>query len=96
MEFSIVWQDDKGGEKMSESLQMSVSPICQKEGKKIAYVEFRDCDRLAEGIIPDCTIMSVSGFSQEETRQLEEYMKKNLDKLKKMAAGLNVFEAMKK
>lgn len=81
---------------MDDSLQMTVSPICMKDGKKVAYIEFKGSGKSAEGRIPACKITSNKGFSQDEIRQLEDYMKKNLARLKKMAAGLNVFEAMKK
>ena len=43
----------------AEELKMSVSPICQKEGKRIAYVSFTDGKRTAEGKIPDCIIYSL-------------------------------------
>lgn len=80
---------------MNDSLQMSVSPICVKDGKKIAYVEFADNSRRAEGVIPDCIIVSNKGFFDEEISQLEQYMKNNLADLKRMAAGLNAFSALK-
>ena len=81
---------------MDDSLKMSVSPICVKDGKKIAYVEFSDGNRRAEGIIPDCVITSNKGFFDEEIDQLEQYMKNNLAMLKKMASGINAFSALKK
>lgn len=77
----------------SKELQMSVSPICQKNGKKVAYVAFSDEVRTAEGEIPECRITRNSGFSDEEVRQLEQYMKAELATLKKMAAGINVMQA---
>lgn len=75
---------------------MVVSPICVKDGKKFAYIEFKDEKRKAEGIIPTCEIVSNEGFSEEETAALIYYMKTNLSDLKKMAAGLNAFSAMRK
>lgn len=81
---------------MSDSLQMSVSAICRRDGEKVAYVEFKDDTRLAEGIIPSCKILSSRGFDDSEIKQLELYMKANLDKLKKMSSGVNIFEALKK
>lgn len=77
---------------MSDELKMSVSPICTKDGKKYAFVSFTDEVRTAEGKIPDCTIISNDGFSEDEVQQLEEYMKHELPQLKKMAAGINVME----
>lgn len=83
---------------MSEmgEVQMSVSPICNKDGKKYAFVQFADGKRSAEGKIPDCTIISNQGFSADEVSQLEAYMLQNLGLLKKMAAGIDVIGAMLK
>ena len=75
---------------------MSVSPICVKDGNRYAFVNFTDGKRLAEGKIPDCKIISNKGFSEEEVGKLEEYMQKELPKLKKMAAGINVLGALMK
>lgn len=77
---------------MSDELKMSVSPICVKDGAKYAFVSFTDDIRTAEGKIPDCMITSNDGFDEDEIKQLEEYMKQELPKLKKMAAGINVME----
>lgn len=77
----------------SDELTMSVSPICQKDGKKVAYVSFLDKNRSAEGIIPACMIIKNKGFSDEEVLGLESYMKSQLDTLKKMAASVNAADA---
>ena len=79
-----------------DELTMSVSGICRKDGKKIAYVTFSDARRKAEGIIPDCKITKQNGFSEEEAGQLELYMKMNLADLKRQAAGINPLRAMMK
>lgn len=81
---------------MNDSLEMSVSSICRRDGEKVAYVVFRDEARLAEGIIPSCRILSSSGFDEAEIKLLEQYMKANLAQLKKMSAGINLYEALKK
>ena len=81
---------------MRDSIKMSVSPVVCREGKKYAFVSFEDGERSAEGKIPDCVIISNSGFSKEETLQLELYMKAELKSLKKMAAGTNVMKAFMK
>lgn len=78
---------------MSESMKMSVSQIFRKDGKKYAYVSFDDGERRAEGRIPDCKIVSSDGFDRGETVLLEEYMKKELPALKKMASGVNAMRA---
>lgn len=81
---------------MNDELNMSVSPICVKDGNRYAFVTFSDGKRLAEGKIPDCKIISNKGFSEVEIGQLEEYMRKELPKLKQMAAGINVLDAFMK
>ena len=79
-----------------EELTMSVSGICRKDGKKLAYVTFSDAERKAEGVIPDCKILSQTGFTEEEAGQLELYMKMNLAELKKQAAAISPLRAMMK
>ena len=75
---------------------MQVSPICNRDGEKYAYVTFSDDKRHAEGEIPKCVIISNDGFSKDEIYELEDYMEKNLDMLKKMAASVNPIKAMMK
>lgn len=81
---------------MNDELNMSVSPICVKDGKRYAFVTFSGKGRSAEGKIPDCKIISNKGFSEDEIAKLEEYMQKELPKLKQMAAGINVLNAFMK
>lgn len=81
---------------MSHEMNLSVSPICEKAGRKCAYVSFTDGERIADGIIPDCKIISSKGFSAEEVIQLEDYMQNELAKLKRMAAGIRLFDVLTK
>ncbi|MCR5784522.1 MAG: hypothetical protein K6G40_02630 [Eubacterium sp.] len=74
-------------------LNMQVSPICEKDGRKIAYVTFSDSTRNAEGMIPMCTITENKGFTDEEVAQLESYMQANLSTLKTMAKNVNIASA---
>lgn len=75
-------------------MNMLVSGVSSKEGKRIAYVLFEDGERSAEAVIPDCRIVSSKGFSKEELDQLAEYLEANLQTLKKQAAGINPLRAM--
>lgn len=83
-----------------DTLNLSISPICHTDdGKKYAYVSFSDTgdkSRFAEGKIPSCKIEKYEGFSEDEVKMLELYLKNNLAMLKKTAAGLNVFDAFRK
>ncbi len=80
----------------TDEINMQVSPICYKDGEKKAYVTFSDRSRNAEGEIPKCVILSNDGFSKEEIMQLEDYMEKNLEMLKSMAASVNPLKALMK
>ena len=88
--------EKKNKETKPSELQMQVSPICVKENKKMAYVTFNDGNKSAEGEIPKCVIISNNGFSKDEIYQLEDYMEKNLEMLKSMAASVNPLKAMMK
>ena len=77
---------------MGDELNMSVSPICTKNGKKYAFVSFTDGTRSAEGKIPDCKITANTGFDEDEVRRLEAYMNRELPQLKKMAAGIDIMK----
>ncbi len=76
-----------------DEMRMSVSAVCAKDGEKYAFVSFSDGNRMAEGKIPDCKIISNKGFSNEEVDMLELYMKSELRQLKKMAAGVRLIDA---
>lgn len=78
---------------MERELKMTVSPICSKDGEKYAFVLFAEGDKQAEGKIPDCVILSSQGFSDDEVQKLESYMKRELRKLKEMAAGIHVLDS---
>ncbi|MBQ7924769.1 MAG: hypothetical protein IJ335_00560 [Lachnospiraceae bacterium] len=81
---------------MEKSMNMTVSPVCSKDGKQYAFVSFTDGPRTAEGRIPECKILSAKGFTPEEIEQLENYMKRELTRLKKMAAGIRILDAFMK
>lgn len=81
---------------MGNEVNMSVSSICVKDGKKYAFVSFTDGQKIADGKIPDCKIVSNKGFSQSEVKQLEDYMQRELPQLKKMAAGVRMIDAFMK
>lgn len=77
-----------------DEVNMSVSPICMKNGAKVAYVRFAQGDKWAEGVIPRCDIIKSQGYTESECEALENYMKRELKELKKMAAGINVLDAI--
>jgi len=81
---------------MGNEMNLSVSPVCMKDGKKCAYVSFSDGERCADGRIPDCKIISSNGFTEEEVKQLEDYMQRELATLKRMAAEIRLIDAFLK
>ncbi len=84
-------------------MRLTVSPVCKKGGETYAFVTFTEGNRyaqqgvrVAEGKIPDCKIISNKGFDEGEVGMLEMYMKQNLLQLKKMAAGIRLFDVITK
>lgn len=75
-------------------LTMTVSPVCTKNGEKVAFVSFSDSHRKAEWSIPDCRLVMQEGFDRSEIEQLEKYLRGNMGELKKKAASLNVVNAI--
>ena len=92
--FSLQKKPEKTTEATNESVNISVSGVFEKDGRKMAYVSFSDGKRSAEGTIPDCAITTNKGFSPDEIMQLEDYMKRELASLKRMASGINVVKAL--
>lgn len=78
---------------MKDTINMSVSQVFSKNGERYAFVSFTDGEKNAEGKIPDCKIISSNGFGKEEVKQLEDYMERELARLKRMAAGINAMRA---
>ena len=67
---------------MNGKMNMSISQIFQKEGRKSA-----------EGKIPDCTIISNDGFSEKEVKALELYLKMQQESILKTAKEVNIMKA---
>ncbi len=81
---------------MGNELKMTVSGIVPKDGRPNIYVVFEEGTRKAEGSVPDCIIMSHNGFSDEEVRMLERYMKEQQDAIRALAKDINPIKAMMK
>ncbi len=85
----VIIQDENRHEKMN----ISVSGVCERNGKKAAYVMVEDNGRTMEAVIPDCEIISNQGFSEAEKDQFRDYLKQELPTLQKAASGINVMDA---
>ncbi len=74
-------------------VNLDISGVVEKDGKKIAHIRFTRGEDVAEGYIPDCVFTKVKGFTDEETEQLTDYLRANLTDLKKRAAAINPLNA---
>ena len=54
-----------------------ISGIIRKSDEKRVCVLFSDDNRMAEGVVPACKIISNTGFSKEEVEGLEKYLREN-------------------
>ena len=68
------------------NMTMTYSAIVRdKDNRKIVRVKFERKGahglEVAEGLLPDCKIISQNGYSAEEVTGLEEYLRGNLDDL---------------
>jgi len=77
-----------------EELNMLISGVIEKDGKKKAYVRFEAGDFFAEGFVPDCKIEKQKGFSNEEIEKLEEYLRDNLETIKRKASEVDPILSM--
>ena len=69
---------------------MTYSAILRdKNNNKIVRVQFERLGEsgkeLAEGVIPDCVIVRQNGYTEDEARWLEEYLRDNLDDIMERA-----------
>ena len=79
---------------MSDTLNMTISGIVPKDGRKHIYVVFEDGKRKAEGVVPDCIITSNKGFSEDEVKMLELYLKHSQDEIRAHAKEINPIKAL--
>ena len=84
---------DDSGDAMNE-MNLDISGVVEKDGKKIAHIRFTRGEDYAEGYIPDCIFTKVQGFTDEEVSQLTDYLRANLTEFKKRAAAINPFTAL--
>ena len=95
-DFSLDFEKNISSDIATDTFDILVSPICEKDGQKYAFVSFSQNGKSAEGRIPECKIISNNGFSESESQEIVEYMQDHLKELKSMAAGVNIFTAIMK
>lgn len=84
-----------------DEVKMLVSCVVEKEGRKIVRLSFlREMEEghsmekghsmdYAEGILPEGIIVKSEGFTKEEVRKLENYIRTNRQDILKQAKEIN-------
>lgn len=72
-----------------DSVNMLVSGIINKDGRRFARVSFIRGRDTAEGLVPDGTVDHVSGFSDAEAVKLERYLRENCGEIMEQARLVN-------
>ena len=78
---------------MNSEIKMSVSSMTRSEDKKGVYVLFTDGNKSAEFIVPEGKIVSHNGFSENELKQLKEYVQNEQDYIFSLAKTVNPLKA---
>ena len=74
---------------MNNEIKMSVSSMTRAGDKKGVYVLFTDGNASAEFVLPGSELLHSKGFSDEELRQLKEYVENEQDYLFSLAKEVN-------
>lgn len=59
---------------MNREIKMSVSSLSRKGEEKAIYVFFTDGKANAEFLLPDCKLVHSKNFSEDDLKQLKEYV----------------------
>lgn len=79
----------ESGAAKSGEMSMFVSGLIEKNGKRCARVSFVRGEDTAEGIVPDCRIEHVKGFTEEEAAGLKFYLIANKDAIMEQAKQIH-------
>ncbi len=72
-----------------DEVKMLVSGYVVKDKRRIVRVSFLRGDEYAEGILPDGKIDKSKGFSEEEIRKLENFLRVNKEEILGEAKKVN-------
>lgn len=72
-----------------DSVNMLVSGIINREGKRFARVSFVRGRDIAEGVVPDGVVDHAEGFSDGEVAKLERYLRENCGEIMEQARQVN-------
>lgn len=78
---------------MNSEIKMSVSSMTHNEEKKGVYVLFTDGDKSAEFIVPGAKIINNRGFTEEELKQLRDYVENETDYIFSLAKTVDPLKA---
>ena len=79
---------------MNKDIKMSVSSMTRNKDKKAVYIFFQDGDKTAEFTLPGCGLVKNNGFSNDDIRQLKEYIDNEQDTIFAMAKQVNPLKAI--
>ena len=79
---------------MNSEIKMSVSSMTRTRDKKAVYVLFQDGSKTAELMLPGCELVRNKGFSEDDIRQLKDYIDNEQDSIFAMAKQVNPIKAM--
>ena len=81
---------------MNNEIKMNVSLLTTSGDKRVIYVVFTDGDKSAELMLPEVSVVSNKGFSDEEISQLKDYVENQQDEIYNIAKEINPIKAMMK
>ena len=77
------------GNKLMDSVNMLISGIINRDGRRFARVSFVRGRDIAEGVVPDGIVEHAEGFSDAEVTKLERYLRENRGEIMEQARQVN-------
>ena len=74
---------------MNSEIKMSVSALSRHGEEKAIYVFFSDGNASAEFSLPECKLLHSNRFSNDELKQLKEYVSAEKDTIYQIAKKVN-------
>lgn len=74
---------------MSDEVKMLISCVVEKDGKKMVRLSFLRGNDYAEGLLPEGIVEKAQGFTEEEVRKLEQYIRTNRKDILQQAREIN-------
>jgi len=81
---------------MNKDIQMYVSGILHRGEERCVCVLFEEKDKSIEIRMPGEEILSNKGYSEDEAMELIEYLRENIEDVKKVAGSVNPMNAFMK